>query len=186
MSALSRLGLILLFALMITKANNSFAQSNSKVRAGIELDVLPYATGGYFGAVCAGNDRWRMRILTANVNKPDWSTKKGFNSHNIHAYAMVVDYFPGSGWRKWWIGAGPVLWKSKIKADGSDNNSVFSNFLLNGSLGYNLGLGKHFYLSPWMGLSLNVAGDKDIMVGNKVYNLPLLNPEASLKIGAHF
>jgi hypothetical protein len=75
---------------------------------------------------------------------------------------------------------------NKIRAEGSNTIASFSNLLLNGSIGYNFGLVQNIYLSPWAGLSLKVAGDKDIVVQNKIYNLPFLNPEMSLKLGFHF
>jgi hypothetical protein len=178
--------LITILAWTMLSGEVSFAQSNPPISFGVELDVLPYATGGYFGALWLGKNHLRFRALTAKVFKPDWSTKEGFKNHEIQAYALVIDYFPALNWRKWWIGAGPVIWKSKIQADGSSVNTSFSNFLLNGSIGYHLGLGRHFYLSPWAGLSLKIAGDKDVSVQNKIYNLPLLNPEMSLKFGFHF
>lgn len=153
---------------------------------GLEIDALPYATGGYFGAVWVGKNHIRARMLAAHVHKPDWATKKGFHHHQIQAYAVVLDYFPSVQWRRWWIGAGPVLWKSKIQSEGNTVAVPFSNFLLNGSLGYNLSLGRHFYVSPWAGMSLKVAGDKNVAVQNKIYNLPLLNPEMSIKVGIHF
>ena len=161
-------------------------QADTRSSFGVEIDALPYVTGGYFGALWLGKNHLRTRALTTKVFKPDWSTKEGFKNHEIQAYALVIDYFPALNWRKWWIGAGPVIWKSKIQADGSSVNTSFSNFLLNGSIGYHLGLGRHFYLSPWAGISLKIAGDKDVSVQNKIYNLPLLNPEMSLKLGFHF
>lgn len=173
-------------AMIMLCSKMSFSQEKKGVTFGVELDALPYVTGGSFGAFWLGKNQWRVRALGANVHKPDWATKKGFNHHDIAAFAVVVDLFQTQNWRKWWIGAGPVFWNSKIRADGSTTISSFSNFLLNGSIGYNLSLGQNIYLSPWAGMSLKIAGDKDIVVQNKIYNLPILNPEMSLKLGFHF
>lgn len=153
---------------------------------GFELDALPYLTGGYFIAGWAGQGHWRCRVLTANVNKPDWSTPEGFSKHHVAAYAAVVDVFLKPGWRGWWIGAGPVYWQSRIQTDARIQTAHFNNFLLNGSLGYNLKVGKQFYLSPWVGLSMRIAGDRDVPVDQQLFTLPLFNPEASLKLGFHF
>lgn len=159
---------------------------SKKLDAGLELDVLPYATGGYFGAAWMGKGLWRVRALTAYVKKPDWSTKNGFANHQIHAYAIVVDRFLKKDWNGWWAGAGLVYWNSSIQADTKMNTATFNNLLVNGSLGYHFTLNKHFYLSPWASLNLKLAGDKNISVDNKSYNLPLINPEASLKFGYQF
>lgn len=156
------------------------------VQVGVEIDALPYATGGYFVAGWAGKGLWRFRALTAAVNKPDWTTRSGFSKHHVKAYAVLLDRFLRPGWKGWWIGAGPVYWKSNIQTDLHQQKARFEHWLLNGSLGYHLPLGRHFYLSPWAGMSLRVAGDKDVPVDGKMYTLPLLNPEASLKLGLFF
>lgn len=153
---------------------------------GVELDVLPYVTGGYFGAGWVGKDLWRVRALTAFVKKPDWSTKKDFSNHQIHAYALVVDRFLKKDWKGWWIGAGLVLWNSTIQTNATIQTATFNNVLVNGSLGYNITLYKHFYLSPWASLNLRVAGDKNVAVDTKNFTLPTINPEASLKFGYYF
>ncbi|MBL0101828.1 MAG: hypothetical protein IPP49_18800 [Saprospiraceae bacterium] len=151
---------------------------------GIEADVLPYITGGYFGALWVGRGKWRSRILTADVYKPDWSTKKGFSNHHITAYALVVDRFLYEGWKGWWVSGGPVLWNGRIAtSEFKTNPTSFTNILVNGSIGHHFFVYKNFYISPWAGISLNVAGDKNIKVVDKIYNLPFLNPEMSLKLG---
>lgn len=167
---------------------NSFAQKKPThhFHAGIELDALPYATGGWFAAAWAGNEQWRIRFLTAAVYKPDFTTRKGFSNHHIRAYAVVADYSLKKDWEGIWLGAGLVLWNSTIQTDARLHTASFTNYLLNGSAGYNFKLHKNIYLSPWAGLSIRAGGDKDVAVDTKRYTLPLLNPEASLKMGFWF
>jgi hypothetical protein len=174
----------IIFILFIS--NTTSGQRADKWNAGAELDVLPYVTGGYFAAIWTGKDKYRTRILTASVHKPDWSTKKGFKNHHITAYALVFDIFLKPEWEGWWVGGGPVLWKSSIQGEANSDMVKFSNTLINGSLGYHFVLRRHIYISPWAGLSLKVAGDSNIDVNSKIYNLPLLNPEMSLKAGIFF
>ncbi len=166
----------------------SFFEINAqqKIKAGIELDALPYITGGYFGAGFIGKGHWRLRALTASVNKPDWSINKNFSNNHVEAYAVVVDRFFKKSWSGWWIGGGLVYWKSKIQTQDKLQTAKFQNSLLNGSLGYNFKLNKHFYLSPWAGMSLRVGGDQKTPLDQTTYTLPLLNPEASLKLGLIF
>ena len=153
---------------------------------GLEADALPYLTGGYFAAGWAGKGLWRIRLLTADVNKPDWFTQKGFTNHHITAYAAVADRFLKPGWAGWWIGGGLVYWKSTIQTEARNETVRFNNVLANGSLGYPLPLFSSIYLSPWAGLSLRIGGDQDVPVDQKTYTLPFLNPEASLKVGVFF
>ena len=178
--------LLLLFSLYAGLNTQAQLNEPKKLQFGLELDVLPYATGGYFGAGWVGKNFWRVRALTAFVKKPDWSTRKDFSNHQIHAYALVVDRFLKKDWKGWWAGAGLVLWNSTIQTDARIETARFKNLLANGSLGYNISLRKHFYLSPWASLNLCVAGDKNVLVDNKNYSLPVLNPEASLKFGYYF
>lgn len=161
-------------------------QTSNKLNFGLELDVLPYATGGYFGAGWIGKNKWRTRALLADVNKPEFTTKDGFTNHHVKAYVVLLDRFLKDNWKGWWIGAGPVYWKSNIQSDNSNVTKNFDNFLLNGSLGYNFTVYKNIYISPWAGLSLKVSGNDEFILDNKEYNLPLLNPEASVKFGIYF
>ncbi|MBK8705964.1 MAG: hypothetical protein IPN33_22030 [Saprospiraceae bacterium] len=158
--------------------------------AGIELDVLPYATGGYFGAVWAGSSHLRARALVARVYKPDWSISKGFTNNRVTAYALVADYFLRKEWTGWWIGGGIVQWRQSIQSE--ENLSCTTHFnrtMLNGSLGYNWKFYRNFYLSPWAGLHFRISGydENDLSVcGVAVYRVPAVYPEASLKFGWHF
>jgi len=156
------------------------------VHGGFELDALPYLTGGYFIGGWVGKNHLRLRGLTASVNKPDWTTPKGFSNHHVTAYAVLADYFLKPGWEGWWIGAGPVYWNSTIQTNAKIQTARFANVLLNGSMGYNWKFLQHFYLSPWAGLSLRISGDKNTLVDNRPFTLPLFNPEASLKLGFIF
>lgn len=164
------------------------AQDSSQHRwqGGAELDVLPYALGGYFAAGWVGKHQTRIRLLTADVRKPDLTTTKGFTQHRIHTYALVADYFFKPDWKGFWIGGGAVLWNSTIREKNSLASASFRNYLLNGSAGYHYRFGKRWYCSPWAGISLRVGGDKNVLVGLSRYTLPLLNPEASLKLGVIF
>ncbi|HEX4958221.1 MAG TPA: hypothetical protein VFV46_08600 [Lacibacter sp.] len=178
---------LLMAVLLLWCYNNLFAQTTSPpLRAGIEVDVLPYATGGWMVAAWAGKDKWRLRALTATVKKPDITTKKGFSHHRIQAYALVADRFLQTEWKGWWLGGGLVLWNSTIQTDARLQTALFTNYLINGSAGYNLPLTKNLYLSPWAGMSVRAGGDQKVPVDNKHYTLPLLNPEASLKLGLWF
>jgi hypothetical protein len=163
------------------------AQDRSKkLNAGVELDVLPFATGGWFAAAWTGKDQWRLRVLTASVNKPNFTAKKGFTNHHINAYALLADRFLKNEWKGWWLGGGVVLWNSSIQSDAKLQTSKFTNYLLNGSGGCNITLHKNIYLSPWAGLSVRAGGNTNVAVDNKLYTLPFFNPEASLKIGVWF
>jgi hypothetical protein len=190
--------LLLIFTIFSMQSQAQFKNENgtdsfqnnqtqiSKWNFGLELDALPYATGGYFGAGWVGKNKWRVRVLLADVNKPDFTTKDGFTNHHIKAYAVILDRFLKDNWKGWWIGGGPVYWKSNIQSDSSNATKNFDNLLLNGSLGYNFTIYKNIYISPWAGLSLKVAGNDEFILDNKEYNLPLLNPEASIKFGLYF
>gem|GEM_PF-463375 len=179
--------LFLTLLTMLVISISSTAQEHSKqLNAGIELDVLPYATGGWFAAAWVGKEHLRIRLLAASVNKPDFTTKKGFTGHHINAYALVADYSLDEQWKGWWLGGGLVLWNSTIQTDAKLQTASFTNYLINGSAGYNISLTKNIYLSPWTGMSIRVAGEKNVPVDSKRYTLPLLNPEASLKLGIWF
>ncbi|MFY7840692.1 MAG: hypothetical protein ACOVP7_10480 [Lacibacter sp.] len=171
---------------MICSISVQAQSSSKKIQFGAELDALPYITGGWFAAGWVGKEHVRARVLTAGVNMPEFITKEGFSNHRITSYAVVVDYFLKESWKGWWAGAGLVYWKSSIQTDAHLQTADFKNYLLNGSIGYNIPLYKKLYLSPWAGMSIRAGGDKNVAVDAKQFSLPLLNPEASLKLGISF
>lgn len=163
----------------------SFSQdtNSSKLHFGIEQDLLPYATGGYFAGFWAGKNHVRVRTLMARVHKPDLIVKEGFTNNRVTAYALVGDYFLKEDWKGWWAGSGLVYWKSTIQSKERVSTKSYKNVLVNGSLGYNWMFYKQFYLSPWAGLHLRVGGDKKVGVDGRTFTPALLNPEASIKVG---
>lgn len=153
---------------------------------GLEQDVLPYLTGGYFLGLWAGKGHIRGRALLVRVHKPDFIIREGFTNNRVTALALVGDYFLKKQWKGWWLGAGMVYWENTIQSDARLSTAQFDQYLLNGSLGYNWKFWKNFYLSPWAGLHIQVAGNRTVEVDGIEYMPPILNPEASLKLGWHF
>lgn len=158
----------------------------NKFNFGIEQDVLPYVTGGYFAGVWVGKDHIRVRAITAKVHKPDFIISKGFTNNRVEAYALLADYFLKNNWQGWWVGTGFVYWKNSIQSDARINTAHYNTWLLNGSIGYSFKLAKHFYVSPWSGLHLKIGGDKHVLVDGKTFKPPFVNPEASVKFGVYF
>jgi hypothetical protein len=172
---------------LLAVASPSPAQSKpAGLTWGLEQDILPYLTGGYFFAAWAGHHQVRGRAVMASVNKPDWAIPEGFKNNQVNAYALLGDYFLKEDWRGWWIGGGLVYWDSSIQSDAQLSTAHYQNFLLNGSLGYSWRFWNHFYISPWAGMHLRVGGDTNVVVDGKSFVPPLFNPEASVKIGYCF
>ncbi|MCB0602502.1 MAG: hypothetical protein KDC28_14790, partial [Saprospiraceae bacterium] len=67
-------------------------QADAKFHVGIEQDVVPYATGGYFAGVWLGRGHWKTRLLHVKATKPDFLLADGFTDNVIKAYAIVLDY----------------------------------------------------------------------------------------------
>jgi hypothetical protein len=177
---------LLLIIMMLPVSVWAQTPANKRWSFGLEQDFLPYATGGYFAAAWAGKDHLRGRVLMARVHKPGFILKKGFTNNRVTAYAITADYFPARNWEGWWLAAGLVYWKNSIQADTRLSTAYYNNTLLNGSLGYNWKLNKHFYIGPWAGMHVRVAGASRVSVDGKEFTPPLLNPEGSIKIGAIF
>ena len=153
---------------------------------GFEQDFLPYLTGGYFGALFIGKGHWRIRGLAAQATKPDFLLPDGFTGNTIKAYAIVGDLFLKPSFSGWWISGGAVVWNGTIKIEGAPQSGHYQQYLVNGSAGYNWKFAGNFYLSPWAGLHLRLAGDTEVPVAAKTFKPPVLNPEASVKVGWYF
>ena len=180
--------LLLLIVFFSVLLNCAQAQETPRKRftVGLEQDVLPYATGGYFAGLWAGKGHVRVRTILARVNKPDFIVKENFTNNKVKAYAVLADYFLKENWKGWWAGTGLVYWKSSIQSETRLQTVHYQNVLLNGSIGYNWKLYRNFYVSPWAGMHLRVGGDQKVTADGKSFETPLLNPEASVKVGWHF
>jgi len=174
---------ILLFLLICISYS---AKAQQKVAIGLEQDVLPYITGGYYVGAWAGKEHIRIRGLVAHVHKPDFITPDGFTNNQVTAYAALVDYFLKQEWSGWWGSAGLVYWDNSIQKSAGGSTAYYANTLLSGSVGYQWKFYKHFYVTPWAGMHIRVGGAKEVTVDGGSFNTPVLNPEASLKIGWYF
>jgi hypothetical protein len=197
------LALCLCLIMLLTNFESSFANleeintayPNTKIYTnyfiGLEIDVLPYILGGYFGAITIGRDNVSLRLLTArNATKPDFIIPSEFTNNKLDAYAALIDYRVNPiNLRKnynIWLSAGLVRWNSSIENKQDHAISNYSNTLFSMGITYEYYLGFNFYVSPWVGMHIRVAGESEIQVGNKTYNVPLFNPEASIKFGYNF
>lgn len=182
---MSRCYYFFLAIMLISSASSAQQMNTSRINFGIEQDILPYLTGGYFAGAWVGKDHIRARILTAHVHKPDFIIKDGFTANEVTAYAVLADYFLETGWKGWWAGAGLVYWKSSIRSKEGSINYPYENYFLNGSIGHNWKLYRNIFISPWAGMHLRIGGNKKVQVDNREFNPPLLNPEASIKLSWH-
>ncbi|MBI5179500.1 MAG: hypothetical protein HZA04_09625 [Nitrospinae bacterium] len=179
---------ILLLLLFITSPANAEVKEEkaSAQTAGIELDVFPYATGGYYGSAWYGEDRLRIRGIIAQVNTPSFLLEKGFKDNRITAYAAVLDYFVDEGFKGWWFGGGAEYWDSSIAHDEERPTARYSNVVATAGCGYVWELSRNLYLNPWVAGHLMVGGERTVTVGTRSYDPPRFVPELSIKVGWKF
>jgi len=152
---------------------------------GVEADVLPFLTGGYYMAVWGGYRHVRYRIVLTEVNTPQFLLPEKFSNNEIEAYALIADYFFRRGFRGCWIGTGLEWWKGQIDTRDASATGHYTAYLYTIGGGYVWNIYRGFYLSPWAGAHLKIGGDHSAHVGSLDYTPPLLTPEISLKIGWH-
>lgn len=163
-----------------THAQGSMTDYN----ACLEADLLPYSLGGYFAAVTFGSEHTRFRGIVASATKPDIVLPSGFTNNTLQAFALLLDFYPSSdNYSGIWGSTGMVYWNSSIQNKADSTQTTFTNTLLSIGGGYSYYFYKNLYVSPWAGIHIRIVGDKSIPVGNKTFDVPLFNPEASVKIG---
>lgn len=167
--------------MVISLLTLSWSQDRHQWKFGVEQDVLPYLTGGYYLGAWGGKHLFRGRILYVKAFKPEFLLPDGFSNNRIKSLAAVLDVFFRPDWQGWWMGGGLVHWSNRISHSSFSTN--YAQWLLNGSMGYHLKLAKRVYLSPWAGLHWRFSGARHVTVGLQAYRPPVLNPEASLKVG---
>jgi hypothetical protein len=162
--------------------------ADSVWKFGSEIDVLPYATKGYYGSAFTGRDGWRFRGVAARSTTPSFLVTDGFKEKRTDAYALLVDRFFGSErleLKGFWIGGGGEYWRNRIRTDESPEFAHYNNFMLTVGGGYVWKFSRHFYLNPWGGHFV-ADGERKIAVSGKTYEQPVFTPEFSFKVGFTF
>jgi hypothetical protein len=151
--------------------------------AGVELDALPFITGGYYGSCWYGIDHVRFRGVITQTTIPEFVVPAGFKNNRLNVAAFIVDYFPRQNLQGWWIGSGLELWNATIEHDKEQGASSYSNTIFTVGGGFVWTFYKNFYLNPWTAVHLLVAGNRHVPVGSTIYDPPLFTAEVSIKVG---
>lgn len=160
-----------------------------KFAYGIEIDALPYVTGGSYISSWVGFEKYRLRLVLSDVNIPEFTYSEDFEDWNSKAGAIICDYFwnpqnqPLSGP---WIGFGLEHWDNEIIEKLSGAKASFEQDVLTIGGGYVHYLSKHCFINPWVAGHLRLNGDSKITVGSKTFKNKALQFEASLKLGWKF
>ncbi|WP_005032361.1 hypothetical protein [Holophaga foetida] len=148
-----------------------------------EVDVLPVATGGWYGSLAAGRGHWRFRGVVAEVHLPDTFAPKGWEGARTQATALLVDHFLRPGFVGPWIGGGVERWDERLRAEGRQERVRLQSIQATLGGGWVFELGRGFTLNPWCALHQRVAGDRKAIAGGRVCRPEPLQAEASIKLG---
>ncbi|MBX7227921.1 MAG: hypothetical protein K1X55_17945 [Chitinophagales bacterium] len=171
---------------LMTIAQSWSDSSVKKVSIGVEADVLPYLTGGYYGSVWVSHQHFRYRGIWTQVTTPDFILDSGFANNQMMVYALVTDYFFRNKVERWWVGAGVEYWDASIQTDIKTSTAKYSNLIATAGCGYIWKVYQNLYINPWAAFHVRAAGDKNVVVDNKIFMPAFFTPEASLKIGWFF
>lgn len=156
---------------------------------GIEIDALPYVTGGSYISSWVGLKNYRLRLVLSDVNVPEFVYSDDFKDWNSKAVALICDYFwnpqnnPFSGP---WVGFGLEHWDNEIVEKSSGTKASFEQEVFTVGGGYVYYLSKNCFINPWVAAHLRLNGDSEILVGSKTFENKPLQFEASLKLGWKF
>ena len=181
--------LILLFAILAStslKAQPLEKPEETKTSIGLEADVLPYLTGGYYGSVWVAHSHVRYRAVITNVTTPDFMLEDGFTNNEMTVYALLIDYFFKSSVEKWWVGGGLEYWDAEIQTNARLSTATYECYVATVGGGYVWKLHKNFYLNPWVAMHARLGGDSSAIVDGKEFAAARFTPEASLKLGWYF
>jgi hypothetical protein len=182
--------LILIFAisLCLTITLAACAAGNepgNTVSFGLEVDMLPYLSGGHYISGVVGFDHFNVRLITTKTTIPDFVTPDGFDDWKLDVTAIILDYFPDENRVGLWLGGGLEYWDGKIRAKDTGAAGTFSQRILTFGCGYVYNISEHWYLNPWAAIHYNLSDDK-VDIGSSKLNLPDIMYEASVKLGYRF
>jgi len=151
---------------------------------GTELDVFPYATGGWYGSLFAGYENIRLRGVVARSYLPGFVRPDGITEQRVNAYAGIIDFLFKPGFDGWWLGFGYEYWDTQYTSE-DGITQVGSNVLTVGG-GYIWRFWKGFYLNPWAAAHVVLDAEESITVGSTSFVPSGVLPELSLKLGWTF
>jgi hypothetical protein len=162
------------------------AQKTRDWTIGTELDVLPYASGGYYVSLFYGKEQLRYRGVFDHSRVPQFATKEGFTNHEVWAAAFIVDYFFKPNYEGWWVAAGYEYWENQIQDKDELYRLYYNNNVMTYGVGYVWKFAGNFYLNPWAAAHILITGHGPYQMNDLVYKPSVFVPEVSLKIGWHF
>lgn len=183
--------LLLLFSTGLVFAETTVADQSEidKLTYGIEIDALPYITGGSYFSSWVGREKYRLRLVLSEVNIPEFITPDGFEDWNSNAKAIIVDYFwnlKEQAYSGPWVGLGLEHWDNKIKAESGWEKASFEQDMFTFGTGYVHYFTKNCYINPWVAGHLRLNGVSKIKVGSKTFDNKSFQYEASVKFGWKF
>jgi len=165
------------------------ARDSKDWQFGSEVDVVPFATGGYYGSGFVGHEGWRTRAVVARTNIPSFMVSDGYKDKRTDAYALLADRFIGARRLQLdglWVGGGAEYWRNRIHAENSNVDAHYQNYMATVGAGYVWKLTHHIYVNPWAAGHLVVAHSREIPIAGKIYKQSIFTSEASVKIGIIF
>lgn len=156
---------------------------------GVELDALPYITGGYYGSVWYGQNQWRVRGIISKINLPDFITEDGFEDATTTAYTVIIDRFIGARANRQeglWVGAGFEFWRNSINREGYSQSEDYDSYIATVGAGYVIPISGRLYINPWLAGHYRFAGDDEVPVSGATYKPKTFLPELSVKLGWRF
>lgn len=158
--------------------------SEESLDFGLEIDALPYITGGYYGSSWIGWHNFRLRGVISSVKLPEFVLPKDFSAWEMEVLAVIFDYFPRktNKYQGPWIGAGYEYWESAIEIKSSKRNGELSHHILTLGGGYVHKFSDHFYVNLWGAGHYTLSG-KELKVKGESFEIPSFQAEVSLKFG---
>ncbi len=188
---------ILLFLLFVAQAGAQTEDSTpsdsgarctggNALRAGMELDALPYLTGGYSFAGWLGKGTVRLRAVYARFHSPSFITPEGFDELATDAGVLLLDYFPAAEngeFDRWWLGGGLEYWRNSVRHVQSHTEASYDNVIVTIGGGHVWKVWRGLYVNPWAAVHFAVTGRDEQRIGGAAYTPKSFFYEASFKIG---
>ncbi|HBE78948.1 MAG TPA: hypothetical protein DDW65_14395 [Firmicutes bacterium] len=163
----------------------SSSSENNGLSFGMEVDALPYVSGGHYISGVIGFDHYNLRLISTKTTIPGFVTPDGFKDWDLDVTAVILDYFPGENREGLWLGGGMEFWDSKIRTKNTGDSGSFSQKIITLGAGYVYNLNEHWYINPWAAIHYNLS-DKNVAIGASNLDIPDIMYEASVKLGYKF
>jgi len=152
----------------VAGSSTTRAAPRSPLHLDLEVDPTAFALGGYSAHVGIGWERLRLDLGLFAADIPRFlQSNKGFSA-SADGVGAKLQYFLFAEQVGGFVGIEGARNRQRVALDGTGLSSRQSSWGAGADVGWRFALGRHFHVTPWVGLDYTFGG-KDVALAGRTY-----------------